>query len=70
MSVSDIKAVCIGDSEVDVKTAENAVLPCVSCLWGFRSREQLGEAGAKVFAESPDEVWDLIREEKIRQRYL
>ncbi len=56
----DMKAVYIGDSEVDVKTAENAGLPCISCLWGFRSREQLSEAGAEVFAESPDEVWELI----------
>ena len=56
----DIKAVYIGDSEVDVKTAKNTGLTCISCLWGFRSREQLLEAGADIFAENPDELWGLI----------
>ena len=61
-SRSNIKAIYIGDSEVDVKTAENAGLPCISCLWGFRNRDQLNSAGARVFAISHDVVWDLIRE--------
>ena len=32
----------VGDSEVDVQTAKNAGVPCLSVLWGFRDREQIG----------------------------
>jgi len=31
----------VGDSEVDVLTANNAKVPCLSVLWGFRDREEL-----------------------------
>lgn len=36
----------IGDSEVDILTAKNAGLPCISCTWGFRTREELLACGA------------------------
>ena len=35
------KCVYVGDSEVDVLTAKNAGVPCLSVLWGFRDREEL-----------------------------
>ena len=34
--------VYVGDSEVDVLTAKNAGVPCLSVLWGFRDRGQIG----------------------------
>ena len=40
----DIKkedAVYIGDSEVDIQTAKNAKMDCISVTWGFRDREYL-----------------------------
>lgn len=43
----------IGDSEVDVETARNANIKCISCTWGFRTREQLLEAGAEHIIDSP-----------------
>ncbi len=39
----------IGDSEVDIQTARNAGLPCLSVLWGFRDREVLERAGGTHF---------------------
>ena len=36
----------IGDSEVDIRTGNNAGLTTIGVTWGFRSREQLEEAGA------------------------
>ncbi len=54
------EAVYIGDSEVDLKTAVNAVLPCICVLWGFRDRAFLEENGALVFAESPDDVYRIL----------
>ena len=49
-------AVYVGDSEVDVATAQNAGLPLIAVGWGFRSREQLEAAGAKVIVETPQEL--------------
>ena len=58
LSVSD--AVYVGDSEVDVLTAENSGLPCIAVLWGFRDREQLEESGAELFAEKPADIVELL----------
>lgn len=49
-------AVYIGDSEVDLATAKNAGIPCVSVLWGFRDKELLQAQGADMFAVSPVDV--------------
>ncbi len=43
----------IGDSEVDVRTAQNAGVKCLSVTWGFRDEEALVEAGAEHFCRSP-----------------
>lgn len=56
------EAVYIGDSEVDLQTAQNAGLACISVLWGFRDREFLAENGAKIFAENPIEIPDILSE--------
>ena len=49
-------AVYIGDSDVDIQTAKNAGVPCISVLWGFRNREFLLEHGAQHFIEKPSEI--------------
>lgn len=56
LSVSGESAVYVGDSDVDVMTAKNAGLPCISVLWGFRDREFLVEHGAGMFAGTPEEI--------------
>lgn len=56
------EAVYIGDSEVDLQTAQNAGLACISVLWGFRDRGFLAENGAKIFAENPIEIPDILSE--------
>ena len=52
------RCVYVGDSEVDVLTARNAGVPCVSVLWGFRDLDVLEQAGAKYLCHNP---WDLER---------
>jgi phosphoglycolate phosphatase len=52
--------VYVGDSEVDVLTAKNAGVDCISVCWGFRSRAQLMEAGARRIIDRPDELAGLI----------
>lgn len=49
-------AIYIGDSEVDIATAMNVGIPCISVLWGFRSVEFLKENGADNFAKEPADV--------------
>ena len=51
-------AVYVGDSDVDLQTAVNSKLPCVSVLWGFRDRDFLKAHGASVYAETPEEILD------------
>lgn len=46
LSVHAAEAIYVGDSDVDIKTAENAGIPCISVTWGFRDRECLLAAGA------------------------
>jgi len=43
----------VGDSEVDVRTARNANVPCLSVLWGFRDRATLEGEGADRFCADP-----------------
>lgn len=51
-------AVYVGDSDVDLQTAVNSKLPCISVLWGFRDRDFLKAHGASVYAETPEEILD------------
>lgn len=53
-------AVYIGDSEVDIRTADNAGLPCLSVSWGFRTAQQLQAAGARQIVHSPQELYTVI----------
>lgn len=54
------ETVFIGDSEVDVVTAQNAGLDCIAVLWGFREKEELEAVGGKTFAENADELAALL----------
>ena len=48
--------VYVGDSEVDIETARNCGIPCISVLWGFRDKDFLESNGGETFVESPDEI--------------
>lgn len=56
-------AVYVGDSDVDVATAKNAGLPCLSVLWGFRDRAFLQLNGAKTFVSAPPELLKFLHYE-------
>ena len=56
------KCIYVGDSEVDVLTAQNAGVPCLSVLWGFRDREVLEGEGGQHFCQTAGELVALIRE--------
>lgn len=56
LGVGKERAVYVGDSDVDLQTAFNSHLPCISVLWGFRDRNFLAAHGATHFVESPQEI--------------
>ena len=49
-------AVYVGDSDVDLQTARNAGLPCISVLWGFRDKDFLLANGATTLITTPQEL--------------
>lgn len=62
LSCDGSDAVYVGDSEVDIQTAKNASLPCVSVTWGFRTAGQLKAAGAdeSLMIRTPQELLPLL----------
>jgi len=56
LGVGQEGAVYVGDSDVDIETARNSGLPCISVLWGFRDRDFLLQHGAKTLISSPSEL--------------
>ena len=60
LGVSKNDAIYIGDSDVDLLTAQNSQLPCISVLWGFRSKEFLMDHGAVITVEKPNEILNIL----------
>lgn len=56
------RCIYVGDSEVDILTARNADVPCLSVLWGFRDQATLEAAGGQHFCKSPDQLSCLLEE--------
>lgn len=54
------KAIYVGDSEVDVRTAKNAGTKCVAVTWGFRDRDVLEREGADFIIDRPIELMGII----------
>ena len=52
--------VYVGDTEVDIQTAQNAGIDCICVTWGFRTREELLRAGAVRLADSPEELLRIL----------
>ena len=56
LGVGKEHAVYVGDSDVDIQTACNSGIPCISVLWGFRDRDFLQKNGAETFISTPSEL--------------
>lgn len=56
LGASKESAVYIGDSDVDIMTAKNCGLPCISVLWGFRDKDFLIQHGGTIFVNKPSEI--------------
>lgn len=53
-------AIYVGDSEVDCLTAQNAGLPIIGVVWGFRGRALLEEKDADYIIDTPKEIFDIL----------
>ncbi|MBO5260315.1 MAG: HAD-IIIA family hydrolase [Agathobacter sp.] len=53
-------AIYVGDSDVDIETAQNAGMNCVSITWGFRDTEFLKEHGASTIIDRPEELLTIV----------
>lgn len=60
LGASKETTVYIGDSEVDVQTAQNAGIDLIAVSWGFRDREMLAGMGNFHIADTPQELFELI----------
>lgn len=51
----------VGDSGVDVATANNTQVDFTGVLWGFRPRKELEDVGATRFVNTTDELYSIIK---------
>ena len=56
LEVKKDETIYVGDSDVDIETAKNAGIPCISVTWGFRDKNFLLNSGAKKLADKPEEI--------------
>ena len=56
------KCIYVGDTEVDVLTARNVNVPCLSVLWGFRDKDYLAQEGATRFCDDPGKLYATLKE--------
>ena len=54
-------AIFIGDSEVDIQTARNSNLDCISVTWGFKDKEFLLKNDARIFADTPQVIIEILK---------
>lgn len=60
MNLKPEEAIYIGDSDVDIMTAKNSNLPCISVTWGFRDREFLIKNKAEIIIDKPEDILQYI----------
>ena len=58
--IPPVKIAFVGDSAVDMKTANAAGMFAVGVLWGFRPRKEIEEAGSMALISHPKELLDIL----------
>lgn len=56
LNVNRDEVIYVGDSDVDIVTAKNAGVECISVGWGFRDKEFLIQSGAKIIVNTTKEL--------------
>lgn len=57
-ALKKVEALYVGDTNTDMETAANAGVYSVGVLWGFRTKQELIDAGANSIVSSPEEIID------------
>ena len=60
LNASAQETVYVGDSNVDIQTANNAGIDCILVTWGFKTKAFLLENGAKITVDTPSEILNYV----------
>lgn len=52
--------IMVGDSEVDIQTANNAGIDCISVTWGYKNIDFLYDNGATKLVYAPEDILELL----------
>ena len=55
------RCIYVGDSDVDVITAKNTGVPCLSVLWGFRDEAEIRKNGGEYFCHDPKDLAQTLK---------
>jgi len=61
MGMKPEECLYVGDSDTDMKTANNAGMYALGVTWGFRERECLIRSGAKKLVDEPSQMIELFQ---------
>lgn len=59
-SIDPSRAIMVGDSGIDIRTAKAAGIDSVGVAWGFRFAEELVEAGASIVVENSAKLREIL----------
>ena len=62
MNLSPQEVIFVGDSEVDIETANNVSCDMIAVTWGFRSKDILKSLNPTYLINHPSEILDIIGE--------
>ncbi len=60
LNVAPEEALYVGDTEVDLQTAENAGVPAAAAVWGYRERDFLASFHPAYLPDTPFDLLDLL----------
>ncbi len=61
LNISTEEVIYIGDSDVDIETANNIGCECISVTWGFRDKEFLLQHGARFIIDEPLQLLNILK---------
>ena len=61
LHISPEECLFVGDSAVDIETAKNSGAVPLGVLWGFRTEEELRNAGARYIVKNAEEILEVIK---------
>ncbi len=60
-NIEKAQVLYVGDTAVDMQTANNAEVDACGVTWGFRSRDELEEFEPKYIVDTPEDIMKIVR---------